>query len=77
MSAKKSNFQIDGTSEVDKDRLNRPAQDHMISGGADSAPIDLLGTKEGSVFQRMDFELALKKVSRPKEDQSDEGTTDT
>ena len=66
MSDKKSNFQTDGTSEVDKDKLNRPAPDHMISGGADSAPIDLVGTKEGDLFQRMDFELALKKSSQPK-----------
>lgn len=67
MSGKEINFQTDGTGEVDKDKLSRPAQDHMISGGADSAPIDLVGTKEEGVFQRKDFELAPKKVSHPRE----------
>jgi hypothetical protein len=69
MSGKKGNFQTDGTSEIDKDKINQPPQDRMISSGADSAPLDLIGTKEGGVFQRIDFERALKKASRPKESQ--------
>ena len=67
MLGKKLDIQDDGTSPVQLNRLTTISKEHISSGGADSARIDSIRTEEENDFQKEDYELALKKASRPKE----------